>query len=330
MLVMTKKAKEVIKVGVSRRSIPKQNIRDFFSEACLLMPAIFNDSIRFGISEEYVTRAAPPADIQIATSFETVRPTAFLPGKKFNFMQHFEPYFKNEFHNPAYSETLARQSYKHGFHLIANSSWLVRTLHEELGLDDVALCPNAIDHKIFCGQPKLSRSREIAIISYGGRNATWKGFREMAQAVAIARANCPDTQIEWRVYGDALLPPDNPISAYKPLGFLAPVKLAEEYRKADILLSASWYESFPLFPIEAMACGLPVVTTQWGTEEYAIPNETAEIVQPRSPESIAEGLLKLIRDPDYRYRIAGAGNDISQTLTWERSVARMESILLSK
>jgi glycosyltransferase involved in cell wall biosynthesis len=105
--------------------------------------------------------------------------------------------------------------------------------------------------------------------------------------------------------------------------------LSEEYKKADILLSASWYESFPLFPIEAMACGLAVITTQFGTEEYAVHGKTAEIVQPKNPQSIAEGLIKLVRDEAYRLRLATAGNQASREFHWDRSVERLESILLS-
>ena len=214
--------------------------------------------------------------------------------------------------------------------MIANSSWLRGKLKEAVGLNDIALCPNAIDHAIFYGEPKESRnSQEVVLISYGGRNAAWKGFREMAEAVAIVRRSLPAVKIEWRVYGDALLPPKNEIADYTPLGFLLPPILAQEYRKADILLSASWYESFPLFPIEAMACGLPVVTTQLGTEDYANPGVTAEVVEPQSPESIACGVLSLIHDPSRCAKIARAGNAKSKEFTWERSVQVFESILLS-
>ena len=89
----------------------------------------------------------------------------------------------------------------------------------------------------------------------------------MAEAISIARAEVPTCDIEWRVYGDTTNEAHETNTSYVPLGFLFPAQLSEEYR-ADILLSASWYESFPLFPIEAMACGLPAITTQLGTEDY--------------------------------------------------------------
>lgn len=138
----------------------------------------------------------------------------------------------------------------------------------------------------------------------------------------------PNIEIEWLVYGDALLPSNNEVAEYKHLGFLNPSQLAAAYRDADILLSASWYESFPLFPIEAMACGLPVVTTSFGTEDYAVHAETAEIVYPRNVSSIANGLIKLVQDVGYRDQLAKNGHAKSKEFTWNRSVDTMENILL--
>ena len=308
----------------SFRTYLEQAVRD----ACLYRPGLFSVPIRSGIAEVFVTEVAPEADITIATSFNTVRPAALLTGKKYYFAQHYEPFLANEFADSHYAETVARQSYNLGFHVIANSTWLKEKLLSESASISVSLCNNAIDHQVFYGNPKTDcLSRRVIVISYGGRNAIWKGFREMAEAVSIARKELPQCEIEWRVYGDALVRPDE-ITPYVELGFLSPPQLSEEYRKADILLSASWYESFPLFPLEAMACGLPVITTPYGTEDYIVAGVTGEIVQPRSSRSIADGLIRLIQDQDRRRAIARAGNRKAAEFGWERSVQCFESILM--
>jgi glycosyltransferase involved in cell wall biosynthesis len=305
----------------------KAHIEQVTKDACRYKPWLFPTPVCAGISEAYVMEIAPEADITIATSFNTVRAAALLTGKKFYFAQHFEPYLATEFANSHYAEVVARQSYNLGFHMIANSTWLKETLRSECGDVPVSLCTNAIDHSVFYGEPKPhSLSQRAIVISYGGRNSTWKGFREMAEAVSIARKELPNCDIEWRVYGDALIKPDE-ITPYVSLGFLSPAQLSDEYRKADILLSASWYESFPLFPIEAMACGLPVISTQYGTEDYGIDGVTMEIVKPQSPRSVADGLIRLIQDQDYRQKIAQGGNRKAKEFCWEKSVDRFENIL---
>jgi glycosyltransferase involved in cell wall biosynthesis len=309
-------------------SDPKR-IRRIVDASCMAAPSLFSHPARLGLVDAYVRDTAPLADVNIATSFETARPVSLLPGRNFYFAQHFEPFFKNESADPDYVDLVARQSYRLSLTLIANSSWLREMLESEAGRS-VNLSPNAINHEVYLGQPKPPRLNEdrVIIISYGGRNAVWKGFREMAHAVSLARAQMPGIDLEWRVYGDAILPPENTIAPYTALGFLVPDRLAEEYRRADILLSASWYESFPLFPLEAMACGLAVITSQLGTEDYAQHGVSAEIVDPRSPESIAEGLIRLVKDREYRYRVAMEGNAVSKQFTWSRSVTTFEAILL--
>jgi len=321
-----KVGQSVVARGLKRS---KAGLRTAFANSLISVPELLPTSVSLGLADWYLPQAAPEADINIAFSFESARATSLLSGQKYYFLQHFDPYFKAEYQEPDFAEAVARHSYNLGLKLIANSSWLRRRITEELPGAQVALCPNAIDHSIYKEGPRNARrDNHVILISYGGRDAVWKGFREMAEAVAILRKRLVDYRIEWRVFGTALLQPENEIANYTPLGFLAPLQLAEEYRKADILLSASWYESFPLFPIEAMACGLPVITTQSGTEEYAIPRETAQIVEPKNPEGIAAGIEELISNPSYRIQLAKAGNLFSKQFTWERSVLQMESIIL--
>jgi glycosyltransferase involved in cell wall biosynthesis len=309
------------------------SLKSLFTNICFTAPGSFDAPIAAGIDDAYVRANAPIADVNIATSFRTARPVSLLPGSNFYFAQHFEPYFCDHGTEAEYECLLARQSYTLGLHQIANSQWLKQRLQKEFPGLTVDLCPNAVDHGIFRrASPRISNATQtqIVVITYGGRGVEWKGFKDMIAAMGIARRSLPDLDIEWRVYGDVDVPPDNPVAPYTHLGFLSLQRLAEEYLKADILLSASWYESFPLFPLEAMASGLAVITTQPGTEEYATASVTAEVVEPRNPASIAAGLIRIISDPSYRHRLAERGAVESLKFNWTASVDRMEDILLTR
>ncbi|WP_248928728.1 glycosyltransferase family 4 protein [Paenibacillus hamazuiensis] len=310
----------------------KSSIQAFVEKLSLIEHKILPYELKKALTLNYLRNNLRNADVTMATSFETALPVLLYGrGKKFYFIQHFEPYFKNETENPLLAEKEALLSYNLGLNIIANSPWLKSKVEEYNSNSKIDLCENAINHEIFYGSPKIADENKIVkIISYGGRNAEWKGFKEMAEAVKISRHHLSEYTIEWYVYGDALLPPNNEIASYKSLGFLKPEQLAEAYKQSDILLSASWYESFPLFPIEAMACGLPVITTQYGTESYAIHEETAQIVEARNPENIANGLIKLIKDVQYRNTIAKNGNSISKLFTWDRSINKMNDLILEK
>ncbi len=308
----------------------KKSLGELSTSLQLIEPRIASYPLRSALSIEHVKRVIPEADVTLATSYETALPVALYgTGQRFYFMQHYEPFFKNESSNPYLAEQEAQLSYALDLKKIANSTWLQKKIQGLYPEKKVEVCLNAIDHSVYQGEPKIASSEQkiVRIISYGGRNATWKGFREMAEAVKKARNRLPHQEIHWWVYGDALLPPDNSIAPYQSLGFLNPPQLAQAYKSSDLLLSASWYESFPLFPLEAMACGLPVITTQAGTEDYAFAENTAEIVEAQQVDSIAQGLIRLIEDVEYRNKLARQGNAESKKLTWEKSVDRLEKIL---
>ena len=95
-----------------------------------------------------------------------------------------------------------------------------------------------------------------------------------------------------------------------------------------MLLSASWYESFPLFPLEAMASGLATICTEAGAEAYVLHGQTAHVVPSQSPQAIAEALGRLARNEDYRLGLAARGREKAAEFTWDRSVGTMEQVLL--
>jgi len=284
----------------------------------------FRRDMELDAAVRYLRARLPPADATVAATLDAAFQVARCgTGRRCYFMQHFDPYFADA--------EQAEGLFGLDLLFVVNSSWLRGKVAAAAPAAHVALCPNAIDHAVFRGEPKRRTSaKEVTVISYGGRDAEWKGFREMAEAVRLVRSWLPGVNLRWVVYGDAILPPDNGVAPYEGLGFLGPQQLAKAYRSADILLSASWYESFPLFPLEAMASGLPVVTTPLGTEEYAVPGVTAEVVEARNPRSIAEGLARLVADPEYAFRIAAAGHAMSQRFTWPSAVERMERLLLGE
>ena len=307
----------------------KKQLRSLASAVLIPYNTACSYEVRRAISLSYSSLIQKQTEITVATSYETaIIAHLYGSGEKYYFLQHYEPLFKDDKNNPILAEFEAEASYHLPLQQIANSSWLKNKVEESTSKQAIFLCNNAINHEVFQGEPKLAvDTDDVTVISYGGRDAIWKGFYEMAQGMRIARERMPQKNIRWLVYGDALLPPNNDIASYEPLGFLSPERLADAYRSADLLLSASWYESFPLFPLEAMACGLPTITTAFGTEDFAKHGITAEICEAKNYESIANSLVRLISDVNYRNQLAVNGHRISKDFTWERSFSQMERIL---
>jgi glycosyltransferase involved in cell wall biosynthesis len=93
-----------------------------------------------------------------------------------------------------------------------------------------------------------------------------------------------------------------------------------------VLVSASWYESFPLPPLEAMACGLPVITTPYGTEDYAFDGVNAIVVPPQDPKVLAEAIIRLLDDKDLREKLSKEGLNTAKKFTWDKTTDKVEEL----
>ena len=267
------------------------------------------------------------ADVTIATSYETALLVyLYGSGKKVYFAQHFEPYFCDEREHPEYAKWEALSSYMlPGIKIIANSSWL-RDMLLPFVPTGVDVCCNGIrTDEFYAVAGGTRRQDKFIVISYGGRKAKWKGFAECAEAMRMIRMAYPET--EWRVFGDALLPERNPVAQYTALGFLSGDSLRRAYAEADVLMSGAWYESFPSYPLEAMACGVAVVTTSPGVEEYARDGENAIVVRPRDVRSLADSVIRLREDEGLRRRLSLQAAEDAKGFSWEAAVHRLAPLL---
>ncbi|GAA4250776.1 glycosyltransferase [Dactylosporangium darangshiense] len=105
-------------------------------------------------------------------------------------------------------------------------------------------------------------------------------------------------------------------------------EIAGWYRSADVLACAPWYEPFGLTPLEAMACGVPVVAyAVGGIAESVIDNVTGVLVSPRDTVALAGALRALLGDEVRRMSFASAAIDrVRSRYTWERTAAELERV----
>ncbi|WP_432995732.1 glycosyltransferase [Dactylosporangium sp. CA-233914] len=112
------------------------------------------------------------------------------------------------------------------------------------------------------------------------------------------------------------------------IGAVTQEELAGWYRSADVLACAPWYEPFGLTPLEAMACGVPVVAYEvGGIGESVIDNVTGVLVPPRDVKALAGALRALLGDEVRRMSFASAAIDrVRSRYTWERTATELERV----
>jgi len=106
-------------------------------------------------------------------------------------------------------------------------------------------------------------------------------------------------------------------------GRVAREQLPSLFRSADAAVCVPWYEPFGIVPLEAMACGVPVVAASvGGLIDTVVDGVTGVHVPPRDPRRLAQALSDLLADPSRRRTLGAAGaRRTRERYGWERIAA---------
>ncbi|UZX01664.1 glycosyltransferase family 1 protein [Arthrobacter sp. CDRTa11] len=98
------------------------------------------------------------------------------------------------------------------------------------------------------------------------------------------------------------------------------------FRSADAVVCSPWYEPFGIVPLEAMACGVPVVAAAvGGLRDTVVDHGTGLHVPPRDPEAIASALALLLGDPALAAELGRAGQLRARSrYSWDRVAVETE------
>jgi len=105
-------------------------------------------------------------------------------------------------------------------------------------------------------------------------------------------------------------------------------ELKHYYNAADIFVTTPWYEPFGMTPVEAMACGAPVVGSNVGGIKFTVRDgETGYLVPPKDPEAVAERIAYLYRHPKllelFRRQAIQRAQDL---FTWQHVTSTMLTV----
>ena len=200
----------------------------------------------------------------------------------------------------------------------------------------VEVIPNGIDERfrLVPSDEEIARVRERYLLHdpfllYAGNIKPHKNIERLIEAFHLLRQRGHD-QLRLLIIG-------NEVSKYPTLrrtvhrfklhtyvrflGFVPDQMLAVLYRLADVFVFPSLYEGFGLPPLEAMASGTPVVTSNVSSLPEVV-GDAAVLVDPYSAASIAEGIQQVLSDPVLRQTLAARGLARAREFSWEASVSR--------
>src|SRR3954468_8451738 len=224
-------------------------------------------------------------------------------------------------------------------HVVATCSDEVFELRR-LGLstDRVSIVPCGVDTSVFTPRgpvaPRTGRPRLLVL----GRLVERKGQDDAVRALAAV----PDAELV--VVGG---PPADQLDADPEVrrlravaaeagaagrlvvtGAVARSEVPAWVRSADVVLAVPWYEPFGITPLEAMACGRPVVATAvGGLVDSVADGVTGDLVPPRDPARLGTVVAALLADPDRRADYGAAGiARVRARYRWSRVVAETDAV----
>ena len=109
------------------------------------------------------------------------------------------------------------------------------------------------------------------------------------------------------------------------LGFVPDQTLAVLYRLAAAFVFPSLYEGFGLPPLEAMASGTPVITSNVSSLPEVV-GDAALLIDPYDPDALAHAMRRVLSDEQLRETLRERGLARARHFSWDRSIARVRAI----
>ncbi len=113
--------------------------------------------------------------------------------------------------------------------------------------------------------------------------------------------------------------------AVQMLGYIPAEDLPGLYSLATVFVFPSLYEGFGLPPLEAMACGTPVLSSK-NSSLAEICGDAAYLIDPRDEENLIEGLQRVLADSDLRQEMGEFGRKRAREFSWERAARETTAV----
>jgi glycosyltransferase involved in cell wall biosynthesis len=198
--------------------------------------------------------------------------------------------------------------------------------------ESVKVVYNGVDIEMFHPDPDVKKiPRQLIFV--GNTEDRKKGVKYLLEAMLYLPRDVSLTVVDGgaprHVVMDELCKRYNIRDRITCTGKIPTEDVAKKYRESEIAVSSSIYEGFGFPAAEAMACGLPVVTTDGGAlPEVVGPSGEAGFVVPRrNARALAQAIQKLLDDAELRRRMGEAGRKrIESKFSWDVAARDMTTV----
>jgi glycosyltransferase involved in cell wall biosynthesis len=227
-------------------------------------------------------------------------------------------------------------------HLVAISQLVARHLQEFFHRPDACIVPNAVDTDRFTPQIRvqnretaraaLQLSADTFVLLIIGNDWAKKGLETLLHSLAECRDSSMMLLVVGRDDRSMFLPLIDRLGLQQRVQFHAPTDKVEHfYAAADLYAGPSLEDSFALPPLEAMACGLPVITSvnNGGSQIITEGVDGFVLSDPRDTIALSSLLRRLHQGPELCARVGVNAARTAQNYTWDRNARATWDILIA-
>jgi len=203
--------------------------------------------------------------------------------------------------------------------------------------DEIRVVHNGVDVSLFRPSENGRSNLGKKLIFVGNTEDRKKGIlyllRAMTKLPTDVTLTCVNGGAPRHIYARELVDELGIADRVKFTGRLPVEEVAKKYRESDIAVVPSLFEGFGLPAAEAMASGLPVVSTDGGAlpEVVGTDGAAAIMVPARSSNAIADAVMQLVNDKERRERMAKAARKRAlEKFTWKKAAQDIVDIYLDE
>ncbi|GIV84355.1 MAG: glycosyl transferase family 1 [Candidatus Roseilinea sp.] len=241
--------------------------------------------------------------------------------------------------NRLYLSLFTRWSCRRAARVIAISEWTKRDVAQHFGVapEKVIAIPLGVDHDLFKPQPpeavaafKAQHGIGDHAIFYLGSLEPRKNLPRLIEAFSVLNAQSSFSHLQLFVGGSLAWKYDEVFARIRQFGLQDRVRLIGRVSEADlprwysacaVMAYPSLYEGFGLPPLEAMACGAPVVTSNV-TSLPEVVGEAGITVDPTDVRALAEALHRVLSDDALRAALRAKSLARAAQFTWQQTAER--------
>jgi glycosyltransferase involved in cell wall biosynthesis len=200
----------------------------------------------------------------------------------------------------------------------------------KLGVDPkkISVIHNGVDTTLFT--PRTSeKTADKKQILWVGRFVTGKGVEYLIDAFSQVLTKSPDTHLVLVGVGPEKTAIEDRIrklhlqSSVTFIDYLDNEELPGVYKNSDVFVLPSLMEGVPRTILEAMACGVPVVTTNL-PHLVGIIDGAGLVIPPKEPTLLSDAILSILTDAHLAEKMGQRGrNKIEQEYSWEDTVGKV-------